>query len=315
MEQHTTAAARPERTAASRLAVGVVSAGRVGSIVGAALQRAGHRIVAASAVSDASLSRAARHFPDAEILRPHDVAASAELLVIAVPDDAIAPLAAALPLRPGQIVVHTSGAHGAEILRPAHDAGALTAALAPAMTFTGRPEDLDRLDGVSWAVTGEADARYVGEALVIEMGGEPEHIDEADRARYHAALVHSANHLVTLVNDAADQLRDMGVAAPERLLSPLASAALDNALRHGDAGLTGPVSRGDVGTVAGHLRALTDADIAAAYRAMARRTAERAQGAGRLGPGDAARLLDALSHAGTGPDRPDLSRPEEETSE
>ncbi|GAB3655598.1 Rossmann-like and DUF2520 domain-containing protein [Glycomyces tarimensis] len=282
--------------AASRLAVGVVSAGRVGSIVGAALQRAGHRIVAATAVSEDSRARAARHFPDAEILPPPDVAAAAELLLIAVPDDAIAPLIASLPVRPGQIVAHTSGANGADVLAPAREAGALTVALAPAMTFTGRPEDLDRLDGISWAVTGEADAGYVGEALVLEMGGEPEHIAEADRARYHASLVYAANHLTTLVNDAVDQLRDIGVAAPERLLSPLVSASLDNALRHGDAGLTGPVSRGDAGTVARHLDALAGTGIADAYRAMARRTAERALDSGRLRPGDAEGLLDVLAH-------------------
>ena len=107
------------------------------------------------------------------------------------------------------------------MLRPARDAGALTVALAPAMTFTGRDEDLERLAGISWAITGEAEARFVGEALVLEMGGDPEHVDEADRARYHAALVYAANHLMTLVNDAADQLRAIGVANPERLLSPL----------------------------------------------------------------------------------------------
>ncbi|WP_100445296.1 Rossmann-like and DUF2520 domain-containing protein [Glycomyces xiaoerkulensis] len=281
---------------ASRLAVGVVSAGRVGSAIGAALERAGHRVVAATAGSEASRARAARCFPDAEILAPDAVAAAAELLVLAVPDDALASLAASLRFRPGQIVVHTSGANGAGILRPAADAGALTIALAPAMTFTGRPEDLERLAGASWAITAEDDARLIGEALVVEMGGEPEHLSEADRARYHAALVYSANHLVTLVNDTVDQLRGMGVRAPERLLSPLAAAALENALRHGDAGLTGPVARGDSGTVAGHLRALDGTDLAGAYRALARRTAERALDSGRLDPADAEGLLDVLAH-------------------
>src|SRR5690606_732035 len=249
---------------------------------------------------------AARCFPDAELLPPPEVAAAAELLVIAVPDDAIAPLVAALPARPGQIWVHTSGAGGAGILRPAREAGALTAAIAPAMTFTGRAEDLDRLAGISWAVTAEAEARYVAEALVLEMGGEPEHVDEADRARYHAALVYAANHLVTLVNDAVEQLGEMGVAAPERLLSPLVSASLDNALRHGDAGLTGPVSRGDAGTVAGHLAALAGTGIADAYRAMARRTAERALGSGRLAAADAEGLLEVLAG-------PENAHPEEDT--
>jgi predicted short-subunit dehydrogenase-like oxidoreductase (DUF2520 family) len=210
---------------------------------------------------------------------------------------------ASLPIRPGQILVHTSGALGTDVLRPARDAGALTIALAPAMTFTGRDEDLERLGGISWAVTGEAEARFVGEALVLEMGGEPEHVDEADRARYHAALVYAANHLQTLVNDAAEQLRAIGVASPERLLAPLVSASLDNALRHGDAGLTGPVSRGDAGTVARHLDALAGTGIEDAYRAMARRTAERALASGRLKSADAEGLLDVLSEHG--PAHPD----------
>ncbi|THV30250.1 Rossmann-like and DUF2520 domain-containing protein [Glycomyces paridis] len=292
MEQHQSATQRP----ASRLAVGVVSAGRVGATVGAALTRAGHRVVAASAVSDASLARAARHLPGAEILPPPDVAAAADLLLIAVPDDAIAPLVASLPVRPGQIWAHTSGALGADVLRPAREAGALTLALAPAMTFTGRDEDLERLQGISWAVTGEAEARFVGEALALELGGEPEHVEEADRARYHAALVYAANHLSTLVNDAVEQLRAIGVAAPERLLTPLVSASLDNALRHGDAALTGPVSRGDAGTVARHLAALEGTGVEYAYRAMARRTAERALASGRLKSADAEGLLDVLAH-------------------
>lgn len=299
MDQQRSAA--PQRPA-SRLAVGVVSAGRVGSVLGAALTRAGHRVVAASAVSDASRERADRHLPGAEILPPPEVAAAADLLLLAVPDDALAPLVASLPVRPGQIWAHTSGALGADVLRPARDAGALTIALAPAMTFTGRDEDRERLGGISWAITGEAEARFVGEALVLEMGGEPEHVDEADRARYHASLVYAANHLQTLVNDAAEQLRAIGVAGPERLLAPLVSASLDNALRHGDAGLTGPVSRGDAGTVARHLAALAGTGIEDAYRAMARRTAERALASGRLQSADAEGLLDVLA-------RPDKETP------
>ena len=284
-----------ETRPASRLAVGIVSAGRVGSVLGAALSRAGHRVVAASAVSDASRARAAAHLPEAEILAPPEVSAAAELLVLAVPDDALAPLARALPYRPGQIVVHTSGANGVGVLAPAAEAGALTAAIAPAMTFTGRAEDLERLEGISWAVTGEADGRFIAEALVVEMGGEAEHLAEADRTRYHAALVYSANHLVTLVNDTVDQLRALGVDAPQRLLAPLASAALDNALRRGDAGLSGPVSRGDAGTVAGHVAALGGGELGETYRVLARRTARRALEAGRIGPAEAAALFDALA--------------------
>ena len=126
------------------------------------------------------------------------------------------------------------------------------------MTFSGTIEDADRLVGAPFGVTSHVAHRAVAETLVLEMGGEPFFVAEADRRLYHAALVTGANHLVTLVAEAADLLRTAGVAEPGRVLTPLLTAALDNGLRRGDRGLTGPVSRGDVGTVANHLETLVD---------------------------------------------------------
>jgi predicted short-subunit dehydrogenase-like oxidoreductase (DUF2520 family) len=99
------------------------------------------------------------------------------------------------------------------------------------------------------------------------------------------------------VNEALDRLRDAGVRHPERVLDPLLHAALDNALRLGDAALTGPVSRGDAGTVANHLSTLAETapESVAAYRALARRTADRAIASGRLRAGDAEPLLEVLA--------------------
>jgi predicted short-subunit dehydrogenase-like oxidoreductase (DUF2520 family) len=275
----------------ARLAVGVVSAGRVGAVLGAALATAGHTVVAASGVSRESVLRAAELLPDVPLLPPDQVAARADLVLIAIPDDVLAGtvrgLAAVGALRSGQIVVHTSGAHGIDVLGPAAELGALPLALHPAMTFTGRPEDLQRIPACSFAVTADpADevAWSVGEALVVEMGAEPVRLPQSARPLYHAALAHSANHLVTLVAEGADLLRAAGIEPAERLLGPLLSAALDNALRHGDRALTGPVARGDLGTLRVHLRVLAEAEPAAlpAYRALARRTAERAEAAGLL---------------------------------
>jgi len=131
------------------------------------------------------------------------------------------------------------------------------------------------------------------------MGGEPVFIDEGRRDLYHAALASAANHLVTLEVQAADLLRDAGVADPARMLGPLLSAALDNALRLGDAALTGPVVRGDAETVASHIEALAAAapQTLPAYLALARLTADRALAAGTLKAPDAQRLLDVLSGA------------------
>ena len=126
---------------------------------------------------------------------------------------------------------------------------------------------------------------------------QPVFIDERRRDLYHAALASAANHLVTLVVQAGDLLRDAGVADPARMLGPLLSAALDNALRLGDAALTGPVARGDAETVASHIEALAAAapQTLPAYLALARLTADRALAAGTLKAPDAQRLLDVLS--------------------
>ncbi|MFJ6670145.1 Rossmann-like and DUF2520 domain-containing protein [Actinosynnema sp. NPDC091369] len=275
----------------ARLAVGVISAGRVGSVLGAALARSGHVVSAVSAVSRDSLRRAEELLPDVPVLPPPDVAASADLVLLAVPDDELAGLVRGLvatgSLRAGQIVVHTSGAQGVEVLRPAAELGALCVALHPVMTFTGRPEDVQRMNACSVGVTaadGDDIAWHVGEALVVEMSAEPVRVPEAARPLYHAALAHGANHLITLVADCADLLRGAGIADAERMLGPLLSAALDNVLRHGDRALTGPVARGDAGTVAKHLEELAGTDALPAYRVLALRTAARAEAAGLLKP-------------------------------
>jgi predicted short-subunit dehydrogenase-like oxidoreductase (DUF2520 family) len=278
-------------TRPARLAVGVVSAGRVGSVLGAALARAGHVVVAASAVSKASVRRAEELLPDVPLLPPDEVAARADLVLLAVPDDALSGLVRGLvatdSLRAGQIVVHTSGAHGVDVLRPAAEVGVLPLALHPAMTFTGRAEDLHRVVACCVGVTAAEDdlaGWSVGEALVVEMSAEPVRVPEAVRPLYHAALTHGANHLATLVTECVDLLRNAGIEPAERVVSPLLSAALDNALRHGDRALTGPVARGDAGTVRKHITVLREAapDTVPAYLALARRTAHRAADAGVL---------------------------------
>jgi predicted short-subunit dehydrogenase-like oxidoreductase (DUF2520 family) len=287
----------------ARLAVGVIGAGRAGTALGVALARAGHALVAASAVSEASMRRARAAFPGAVITEPRHVLDRADLVLLTVPDDALPGLVAGLaetgaPLE-GRMLAHASGRHGLAVLEPAARRGGLPLALHPVMTFTGRSDDVDRLTGTSFGVTAPEVLRPAAEALVIEMGGEPVFISEENRDLYHAALAGAANHLVTLVAQAADLLRDAGVAEPARLLGPLLAASLDNALLLGDAGLTGPVARGDAETVAAHVAALGATASAspaavAAYIAMARLTADRALASGLLKPADAERLLDVL---------------------
>src|SRR5262245_8134628 len=144
--------------AAGRLRIGVIGVGRVGAVLGAALVRAGHRVVAISPGSAASRERVRRLIPAARV-RPIDrVPRGLDLVLLAVPDDVlpglVTGLAAAGAVSPGQVVVHTSGAYGVDVLRPLTDQGARPLALHPAMTFTGHAGDLDRLaEGISFGVT------------------------------------------------------------------------------------------------------------------------------------------------------------------
>jgi len=299
-------AAPAARTAAHSpaLTVGIIGAGRVGTVLGAALEAAGHRVVAASAVSAASLARRAALLARTEVVRPDRVGVGVDLLLLAVPDDTLAGLVRGLAesgaIEAGQVVAHTSGAHGLAVLAPASAVGARPLALHPAMTFTGQPADLERLRaGISFGVTAPDELRALATRLVADLGGYVEWVAESSRPLYHAALAHGANHLSTLVNEAMDRLRDAGVVHPERVLGPLLRASLENTLALGDTALTGPIARGDAGTVAKHVAVIgsTAPDSLPVYLALARRTADRAIASGRLRPVDAEPLLDVLAHA------------------
>lgn len=286
----------------ARFDVGVVGAGRVGAVLGAALARAGHVVTGVSAVSEASLERAAALLPGVPVKPIPDAVSGAHLVVLAVPDDALADLVAGLSttgtFTPGQLVLHTSGAHGIAVFEAAAGSDIIPLAIHPAMTFTGTGVDLDRLADCCFGVTTVDLARPLAEALVIEMGGEPVWIAEDDRVTYHAALAHGSNHLVTLVAQSMQLLGEAGVDDPARMLEPLLTAALANALQRGDAALTGPVARGDAGTVAGHVAVLRTVapDIHPTYLALARATAQRALLSGRLRAAAADPLLELLAH-------------------
>jgi predicted short-subunit dehydrogenase-like oxidoreductase (DUF2520 family) len=277
------------------LRIGVIGVGRAGSALGAALARAGHPVVAAYAVSDSSVERARTLLPHAQLLGMEEVVAGSDLVLLAVPDDALAALAESLEFTPGQFVVHCSGRYGVGVLAPARARGALPLALHPAMTLTGTSLDVERLSGAPFGVTAPDPLRMAAEALVVEMGGEPVWIPEEARTLYHTALAHTANHLITLVGSGVEMLAQAGVESPARVLTPLVHASLDNALRMGYPALTGPVVRGDAQTVAAHVQALSyDPQLQAAYVALARLTADRALAEGLLRPVAAEGLLNAL---------------------
>ena len=169
----------------ARLRVGIVSAGRVGATLGAALRRAGHQIVAVSAVSAQSRARAERMLPDAPIRAVDETVSEADFVLLAVPDDVLRPLVAGLAgadvWRPGSWSRTPPARTASACSMPRPRAASSPLALHPVMTFAGRPEDLDRLEGATFGVTAPDELRPVAESLVVEMGGEPVWVPESAR--------------------------------------------------------------------------------------------------------------------------------------
>jgi predicted short-subunit dehydrogenase-like oxidoreductase (DUF2520 family) len=286
------------------VSLGIVGAGRVGAVVGAALRSAGHPVSAVAGESAASRARAALLLPGVHIDKPTAVSRSCDLLLLTVPDDmlsnVVTMLAASGAIRPGQYVAHTSGRHGLAVLEPARQVGAEVLALHPAMTFTGTDVDLDRLPGCAFGVTAQSPAAVaMATGLVETLRGHLVWVPEDKRTLYHAGLAHGANHLVTLVAQAMDLLRESGATDPAATLRPLLSAALDNALTMGESALTGPIVRGDVETVRAHVEEITRTapGTLPSYVALARATANTAVLDGRLLPIRAAKLVGVLNDA------------------
>lgn len=205
------------------------------------------------------------------------LAARSDVIAVCVSDDAIATVVDELA-RTGAfsqtpLVFHVSGLSGAALLAHLRYKGALTAAIHPAMTFTGDPaQEVRRMAGARFAVTAadsQADAK--AQEIVAMLGGVAVPIAEEHRTLYHAALSHAANHLVTLIAGASDALRAAGIDDPGALLTPLVQASLNNSLISGFSALSGPLLRGDADTVRGHIAALDSAcpTVLPAYRAMA----------------------------------------------
>ncbi|WP_309647529.1 DUF2520 domain-containing protein [Nocardioides sp.] len=290
-------------TPRARLRIGVVGAGRVGAVLAARLRSAGHEIAAAAGESDASANRIADLLPGVPTEKPSAVARKADVLLLTVPDDmlgnVVSMLSASGAIHEGQHVVHTSGRHGLDVLAPAQEVGARIAAMHPAMTFTGTALDLDRLDGCVFGHTAPDDERAFVADLVADLGGSPMWVPESSRTLYHAGLAHGANHLVTLVTEAMEMLTAAGADDPAGTLRPLLTAALDNALEHGDAALTGPIVRGDVNTVAAHLEeiAAKAPQTMPSYVALGRATLGRAVTDGRLVPIRALKIHQLLTEA------------------
>lgn len=256
--------------------VAVIGPGRAGTLLALALRRAGHRLVAVGGGQQGARAALVEAAPGARSrARPADAAADAELILLCVPDDAleavVTELAVAEAVGEGQRVVHVAGSRGLAPLRRAGLAGAAVAACHPAMTIPTGTRDPAVLVGTAWAVTAEPPDRPWARELVADLGGEPHDVPDAARVLYHAGLVVGANAVGAVVSVARRLLLGARISDPGAFLAPLIEASTANVLADGAAALTGPVVRGDLGTLRRHLAELEHdlPELAGAYRALA----------------------------------------------
>ncbi|GAB3393442.1 hypothetical protein GCM10027568_22510 [Humibacter soli] len=222
-----------------RLGVGIIGAGRVGPVLGAALAGAGHAVVGIATSSEQNKERAEALLPGVPVLSVPDVIERAELVLLAVPGSELPSLVSGLALagawQPGQLVVHTAPEYGVDVLTPALQRGGIPLAIHPAMVFSGTSLDLARLAESYFAVTAPAPVQPIGQALVVEMGGEPVIVDERDRAAYAEAVSTATTFSRSIVEQASGILAAVGIENPGAYLSSLVRSSVDEALRRAGA--------------------------------------------------------------------------------
>lgn len=260
--------------------VDIVGLGRMGRAFAVSLRRAGWKV---RAWSPTPRGRLVEGISLTEGPRPEDFP-SAPLVLLAVSDRSIGDAAVALPLRPGQLVVHHSGALGLEVLAPAEAQGAEVGSLHPLVAVASGAEGLPPCHA---AVDGSESVRPRLESLAREVGLQPFTIPPEKRALYHATASLAANGLVALASLATRLLRELGLADAQAVsaLAPLLASALEGLERRGlPGGLTGPVARGDEATVRRHLEALAGREALPTYLHLSEEMLRLARELGEAAP-------------------------------
>ena len=282
---------------------GIVGAGAVGTALGIALSRAGWPI---NAVASRDAGRRARFAAAVEGTRGFAEAQAlieeVELIILAIPDDALGPLAHEIRMYSGQAMVHTSGVLGAEVLAPAMAAGTQIGAFHPLVAFADTERAVAALHGATVAIEGDDDLAGMLATMAERIGAHPVRLAPGTKAAYHAAAVLAAGGFVALLDAIAElgAVAGLDEAGALSIYGPLIEGTLGNARALGiETALTGPMTRGDTGTLDAHLAALRAhaPGVLPLYVAAAHREIALALDRGALSPETASGMRDSLSNA------------------
>ncbi len=263
--------------------IAILGAGKVGTAMGYLLKRAGHDIVA---VGDLFLEEAQRAVaftggePTTDLVH---AARGADCILITTNDDAISAacktVATGGGIDKGDKVFHASGAGGLDLLREAKHHGAHVACIHPLQTFADVESAIAKIPGSTFGITADEEILPWADRIVGDLGGRPFHVTGEDKALYHAAACMASNYLVTLIYVVEEMYGRMGLSREDaiRAFWPLVKGTIGNLEIKGTIpSLTGPIARGDGGTVRKHIRGLRKRfpGLLKLYREMGLFTAE-----------------------------------------
>jgi predicted short-subunit dehydrogenase-like oxidoreductase (DUF2520 family) len=241
-----------------RDSVAILGLGKVGTAVGHLLRSAGYEIVAVAGRSVAKLSQGITYTGG-------QAASRADCIIITTSDDAIASVCYEICQRgvivPGKKVIHMSGAGGLDLLSPAAKAGAHVASIHPLQSFASIEGAINSIPGSTFGITADSEIRDWAEQMVHDLRGNPFTIADEDKPLYHVAACLASNYLTTLIHNVEGIYQSLGMTPAEALQAfwPLVRGTMQNIENNGTVqALTGPISRGDAGTVARHLAALRE---------------------------------------------------------
>lgn len=280
--------------------IGIIGAGTVGTALAVRLSERGYAVVAVASRSRASAEKLARRIPECRaaktLQRVPDVA---DLVFVTTSDDAISSVVDTLKWRQGQSVVHCNGSASTDILEGARKAGAQVGGFHPLQTFAGLYEALENLPGSTFAIEAEEPLYSTLVQMARDLDGRSIRLRAEDKVLYHIAAVITSNYTVALMKMATDLWQTFGVPVNEatQALLPLLRGTVNNIAKVGLPNcLTGPIARGDIGTIRRHLAALRDRAPGAlpAYRKLGLQAIPVALGKGKITPETAGKLKDLL---------------------
>lgn len=244
------------------LKLGFIGAGTVGTALAVRLNSKGYQVVAVSSHSQTSAENLARAIKGCHGFNNNqDVADASELIFITTPDDAIATVVSQLKWHAGQSVVHCSGADSADILAPAKKLGAYVGVFHPLQTFANAKQAIENIPGSTFVVEAETPLLDTLKDMATTLGGHWIELKASDKVLYHTAAVIACNYMVTLVKLATDLWQTFSIPPHQatQALLPLIQGTIHNIDTVGiPQCLTGPIARGDIGTIKKHLDALQE---------------------------------------------------------